>query len=82
MVRHPGGSYADGYHWQTKLGAPGDRLVRAASSTALVSAHAVGRASGGVSVLLIKKDPANAATVTCPTADSPRPRTPRPCTRT
>ena len=48
----------------TKLGAPGDRLVRAASSTALVSAHAVRRKNGDVSVLLINKDPANAATVT------------------
>ncbi|WP_123969232.1 hypothetical protein [Streptomyces sp. TLI_185] len=48
----------------TKLGAPGDRLVRAASSTSLVSAHAVRRANGDVSVRLINKDPANAATVT------------------
>ncbi|MFI7403836.1 cellulose-binding protein [Streptomyces sp. NPDC049541] len=48
----------------TKLGAPGDRLVRTTSSTALVSAHAVRRANGDVSVLLINKDPANSATVT------------------
>ncbi|MFJ1967177.1 cellulose-binding protein [Streptomyces sp. NPDC087903] len=48
----------------TRLGVPGDRLVRAASSTALVSAHAVRRANGDVSVMLINKDPANDATVT------------------
>ncbi|WP_425247840.1 hypothetical protein [Streptomyces sp. NEAU-NA10] len=48
----------------TKLGAPGDTLVRATGSTQLVSAHAVRRANGDVSVMLINKDPANAATVT------------------
>ncbi|MET9909358.1 cellulose-binding protein [Streptomyces sp. NPDC006476] len=48
----------------TKLGAPGDRLVRTASSTSSVSAHAVRRANGDVSVLLINKDPVNDATVT------------------
>ena len=48
----------------TKLGAAGDRLVRAASSTSSVTAHAVRRANGDVSVMLINKDPANDATVT------------------
>lgn len=120
MIRYPGGSYSDGYHWQThtveegyvapntefdtfmgtarsvgaqpvitanygsgtpdeaaawvryangarmitKLGAPGDTLVRAVGSTPLVSAHAVRRANGDVNVMLINKDPANDATVT------------------
>ncbi|MEU0805270.1 cellulose-binding protein [Streptomyces sp. NPDC005970] len=48
----------------TKLGAPGDTLVRAVGSTPLVSAHAVRRANGDVNVMLINKDPANDATVT------------------
>lgn len=48
----------------TKLGAPGDTLVRATGSTPLVSAHAVRRAGGDLSVMLINKDPANDATVT------------------
>ncbi|MEV6006942.1 ricin-type beta-trefoil lectin domain protein [Streptomyces sp. NPDC051976] len=47
----------------TKLGAPGDALVKASSSTALVSAHAVKRANGDVDVMLINKDPSNAANV-------------------
>jgi hypothetical protein len=48
----------------TKLGAPGDTLVRATSSTSLISAHAVRRADGTLAVMLINKDPANAAAVT------------------
>lgn len=48
----------------TRLGAPGDRLVRAASSTSSVSAHAARQANGDMNVLLINKDPANDATVT------------------
>jgi hypothetical protein len=48
----------------TKLGAPGDTLVRATGSTPLVSAHAVKRAGGDLSVMLINKDPANDATIT------------------
>lgn len=40
----------------TKLGAPGDALVRATSSTAMLSAHAVKRANGDVSVMLINKE--------------------------
>ncbi|MFD5315299.1 cellulose-binding protein [Streptomyces sp. NPDC127098] len=47
----------------TRLGSPGDTLVRATGSTALVSAHAVRRADGGLSVMLINKDPRNEATV-------------------
>jgi hypothetical protein len=48
----------------TKLGAPGDTLVRATGSTPLVSAHAMKRAGGDLSVMLINKDPANDATIT------------------
>ncbi|MEU9918815.1 cellulose-binding protein [Streptomyces sp. NPDC051001] len=48
----------------TKLGSPGDLLVRARSSTSLVSAHAVRRTNGDVDVMLLNKDPAGAATVT------------------
>ncbi|HEU5271978.1 MAG TPA: cellulose binding domain-containing protein, partial [Jatrophihabitans sp.] len=47
----------------TKLGSPGDKLIAASSSAALVSAHAVKRANGDVDVMLINKDPNNAATV-------------------
>ncbi len=46
-----------------RLGSAGDRLVSASSSTSLVSAHAVKRANGDVSVMLINKDPNNDATV-------------------
>lgn len=42
----------------------GDTLVRATSSTSTLSAHAVRRTSGGLDLLLINKDPANACTVT------------------
>lgn len=47
----------------TKLGAPGDTLVKAGSSSSLLSSHAVRRANGDVDVMLINKDPNNAATV-------------------
>ncbi|MEV6348323.1 cellulose binding domain-containing protein [Actinoplanes sp. NPDC051851] len=47
----------------TKLAAAGDTLVSAASSSALVTAHAARRPNGDVSVMLINKDPANDATV-------------------
>jgi hypothetical protein len=47
----------------SKLGSPGDTLVSASSSTSLVSAHAVKRANGDVDVMLINKDPNNAASV-------------------
>ncbi|AUY53507.1 cellulose binding domain-containing protein [Streptomyces sp. CB01881] len=47
----------------SKLGAPGDTLVKAASSSSLLSAHAVRRANGDVAVMLINKDPRNDATV-------------------
>ncbi|MBS2964755.1 cellulose binding domain-containing protein [Actinocrinis puniceicyclus] len=47
----------------TKLGSAGDSLVQTSSSTSLISAHAVKRADGDVDVMLINKDPNNAATV-------------------
>jgi len=47
----------------TKLGAAGDTLVKAGSSSALLSAHAVRRANGDVDVMLINKDPNNSTTV-------------------
>ncbi|AJF69436.1 hypothetical protein SVTN_00995 [Streptomyces vietnamensis] len=47
----------------SRLGAPGDTLVKAAGSSSLLSAHAVRRTNGDVAVMLINKDPNNAATV-------------------
>jgi hypothetical protein len=47
----------------TKLGAPGDALVQTGSSASLLTTHAVKRANGDVDVMLINKDPNNAATV-------------------
>ncbi|MFI9365825.1 cellulose binding domain-containing protein [Kitasatospora sp. NPDC053057] len=47
----------------SRLGSPGDTLVKAASSSSLLSAHAVRRANGDVDVMLINKDPNNDATV-------------------
>jgi chitodextrinase len=43
---------------------PGDQLIRAASSEALVGAHAVRRPNGDLAVLLVNTDPDNARTVT------------------
>ncbi|OIK07804.1 alpha-L-arabinofuranosidase [Streptomyces monashensis] len=47
----------------TKLGAPGDTMLSSTSSTSLVSAHAVRRGNGDLDVMLINKDPNNAANV-------------------
>ncbi|MFD0273623.1 cellulose binding domain-containing protein [Kitasatospora sp. NPDC127111] len=47
----------------SKLGAPGDTLVKAASSSSLLTAHAVRRANGDVAVMLINRDPNNDAAV-------------------
>ncbi|SEG82025.1 Fibronectin type III domain-containing protein [Actinacidiphila yanglinensis] len=47
----------------SELGRPGDQLVGAGTTSALVSAHAVRRADGSLSVMLINKDPANSAQV-------------------
>jgi hypothetical protein len=43
----------------SKLGAPGDTMVRAGTDQQLVTAHAVRNANGDLSVLLVNKDPAN-----------------------
>lgn len=48
----------------TVLHNPGDVLVDARSSSQLVAAHAVSRRDGFVGLMLINKDPQNAATVT------------------
>jgi Cellulose binding domain len=47
----------------SELAGSGDTLVSASSSTSLLSAHAVKKANGDVSVMLINKDPNNDATV-------------------
>jgi hypothetical protein len=47
----------------SKLAQSGDSLVRASSSSSLISAHAVKRGNGDVNVMLINKDPNNATTV-------------------
>ena len=47
----------------SKLGSPGDTLVQTASSTSLLTAHAVKRNNGDLDVMLINKDPNNDATV-------------------
>ena len=43
----------------SKLGRPGDAMVRAASDQPLVAAHAVRQANGNLAVLLVNKDPVN-----------------------
>lgn len=52
-----------GIKMMTKLGAPGDALVRASSSQSLLTVHAVRRTNGDVDLLFINKDPSNAYTV-------------------
>ncbi|WP_034591010.1 cellulose binding domain-containing protein [Hamadaea tsunoensis] len=47
----------------TKLARPGDTLVPATSSTALISAHAAKKANGDVDLMLVNKDPGNDYTV-------------------
>jgi len=43
----------------SKLGLPGDTMVRAGTDQQLVAAHAVRNADGDLSVMLVNKDPAN-----------------------
>jgi hypothetical protein len=43
----------------SKLGAPGDTMVRAGADQQLVTAHAVRNANGNLSVMLVNKDPAS-----------------------
>jgi hypothetical protein len=52
-----------GIEMLSKLGAPGDEMVGATSNTALLKAHAVRRAGGGLDLLLDNEDPSNADTV-------------------
>jgi hypothetical protein len=47
----------------SRLGTPGDQLVAAGSGSPLVAAHAVHRANGDLSVMLINKDPSAGTTV-------------------
>ncbi len=51
-----------GIQMLTKLGAPGDTLVRTASSQSLLTVHAVKRSNGDVDLLFVNKDPSNAYT--------------------
>jgi hypothetical protein len=44
----------------SKLGLPGDTMVRAGTDQQIVAAHAVRNANGDLSVMLVNKDPANA----------------------
>ncbi|GAA3437589.1 RICIN domain-containing protein [Kutzneria kofuensis] len=46
-----------------KLAQSGDSLIKASSSSSLISAHAVHRGNGDVNVMLINKDPNNSTTV-------------------
>lgn len=48
-----------GVQMMTKLGAPGDTLVRTTSSQSLLTVHAVKRSNGDVDLLFINKDPSN-----------------------
>jgi hypothetical protein len=48
----------------SRLGTPGDQLIGAGTSSPQVTAHAVHRADGDLSVMLINKDPSAAQTVT------------------
>jgi hypothetical protein len=43
----------------SKLGRPGDTMVRAASDQPLVAVHAVRQANGDLAVMLVNKDPVN-----------------------
>jgi hypothetical protein len=47
----------------SKLGRPGDQMVRAGTNQQLVAAHAVKQANGNLAVMLVNKDPANSYTV-------------------
>lgn len=47
----------------SKLGRPGDQMVRAGTDQQLVVAHAVKQANGNLAVMLVNKDPANAYSV-------------------
>ena len=69
----------------SRLGSPGDELVTATSSNALVRVHAVRAAGGGLNVLIDNEDPTTPTRSAWPTAASRRtahrPSTPWPTTR-
>jgi Cellulose binding domain/Fibronectin type III domain len=52
----------------SKLGSPGDEMVSATSSNALLRVHAVRRAGGSLDVLIDNEDPSNAYTVSLTTS--------------
>ncbi len=52
-----------GLQMLSHLGAPGEQMVSASSSQSLVTAHAVRRANGHLTVLLVNKDPSNSYSV-------------------
>jgi hypothetical protein len=47
----------------SKVGRPGDQMVRAGTNQSLVAAHAVRQANGNLAVMLVNKDPSNAYSV-------------------
>ncbi|HEY3608182.1 MAG TPA: cellulose binding domain-containing protein [Pseudonocardiaceae bacterium] len=47
----------------SKLGRPGDQMVRAGTTTSMVAAHAVRQANGDLAVMLVNKDPSNTYSV-------------------
>jgi Cellulose binding domain/Fibronectin type III domain len=47
----------------SKLGLPGDTMVRTGTDSQLVAAHAVRQANGDLAVMLVNKDPANSYSV-------------------
>jgi hypothetical protein len=51
-----------GMEMLASLGKPGDKLVTASSSNSLLSTHAVLRANGDLTLLLVNKDPTNTTT--------------------
>lgn len=47
----------------SRVGRPGDQMVRAGTDQAMVTAHAVRQANGKLAVMLVNKDPSNAYAV-------------------
>ncbi len=47
----------------SRLGRPGDQMVRAGTTTSMVAAHAVRQSNGNLAVMLVNKDPSNAYSV-------------------
>jgi len=53
-----------GLQMLTHLGVPGDQMVAASSDQSLVAVHAVRRAGGHLTVLMVNRDPSNSYAVT------------------